>query len=83
VAHTTNGENTYANVTGAAPLMKGMKGGKAERPLLVYDLDRPDPGVFEQLAPWLQKAIKDCIKPGEPGDVPVNDGPGAPDLGGE
>jgi hypothetical protein len=83
VTHTTSGENTYANVSGAAPLMKGMKPVKAERPLLVYDLDAPDAGVFEMLAPWLQKAIKECVKPGEPGDVPVNDGEAAPDLGKE
>jgi hypothetical protein len=46
----------------------------------VYDLENPDQAVFEQLAPWLQKAIN---KPAEPGDVPVNEGEGAPDLGAE
>jgi hypothetical protein len=82
VAHTEPNAKgqVYANVVSASPLMKGQKAPKAERPLLVYDLENPDQAVFEQLAPWLQKAIN---KPAEPGDVPVNEGEGAPDLGAE
>lgn len=83
VVHATQGENTYANIQSASPLLKGMKADKAERPLLAYDTDNPDPAVLAQLAPWLRDAIAKRILPGEPGDVPVNDGPGAPDLGQE
>lgn len=85
VVENVQGENTYANIQSAAPLPKALAKTtpKAERPLLTYDTDAPDPAVLAQLAPWLRDQIAKRILPGEPGDVPVDDGPGAPDLGKE
>lgn len=73
----------YTNIQSAAPLPKGMKAEKAERPLLAYDTDSPDPAVLAQVAPWVRKAVAERHVPGEPGDVPRNEGPAAPDLGQE
>lgn len=73
----------YTNIQSASPLPKGMKAEKAERPLLCYDTENPDPAVLAQVAPWLRDMVAKRILPGEPGDVPRNDGPGAPDLGQE
>lgn len=83
VVETQKGDQTYANIQTLAPLPKGMPSPKAERPLLAYSPEDGENAVFQQLAPWLQKQIRERILPGEPGDVPRNDGDGAPDLGQE
>lgn len=85
VIETKKGDQDYSNIQSAAPLPKALAktAPKAERPLLSYDTSLPDPAVLAAIAPWLRDAIAKRILPGEPGDVPRNDGPGAPDLGQE
>lgn len=59
ITHKTNGEKTYANVSSVSPLMKGMTARPRINPLLLYDLAKPDAGVFAKMPEWLQKLVSE------------------------
>lgn len=61
IAETTKGDETYSNVAGASPLMKGMVAPQAENPLLYYAED--DRGAFDKLPKRIREKIESQLPP--------------------
>lgn len=64
ITHSSNGDRTYANVTGLMKLPKGVDCPDIVNESLLLDLD-PDkfnPVVFEQLGKGLQEAIRESLE---------------------
>lgn len=47
----------YANVSSVMPLPKGIKVGKPENPVVIYDMDESGDDVKQKLPEWVQKII--------------------------
>ena len=47
----------YANVSSVMPLPKGIKVGKPENPVVIYDMDESGDEVKQKLPEWVQKII--------------------------
>jgi hypothetical protein len=63
VTHVERGERTFANITGAAPIPKGMKSDyKRENQAMFFDLENPDEDQFLQLPEWLMEKINKRIE---------------------
>jgi hypothetical protein len=80
ITHTERDGKTYANVTAATPVPKGMQAAfQQANASLFYDLTAPDAAAFDALPGWLKEKIEKRIQhdPGlAPGDSkePVNAG---------
>lgn len=61
VSETVKGENTYSNVSGVSPLIKGMVAPKPENELLYYASD--DQRAFEKLPKWVREKIDGQLAP--------------------
>lgn len=61
VTETEKGGETYANVSGVSPLIKGMAAPKPENPVLYYGED--DKSQFDQLPKWVKEKIQGQLKP--------------------
>lgn len=58
VTHTERDGKTYANISTATPLPKGMQSKEAQHnPSLFYDLTAPDPHALAALPEWLREKI--------------------------
>lgn len=67
VTHTEKGGKTYANVTSAAPIPKGMPVDHAQHnPSLYFSLETPDDKVFDKLPKWIQEKIQNRIPESQP-----------------
>jgi hypothetical protein len=66
VTHDTNGNKTYANVTGVMGISKDQreraKAAKAENPLIAYSLDEHSSAAFEALPNWLREKIENRLE---------------------
>jgi len=68
VQHETgaNGK-TYANITGVMGISREQRqraqDAKSEVGVMIYELDDPDPGVFERLPPWLKEKLAERVPP--------------------
>lgn len=64
VAHkTTQKGSVWASVISVMALPRGADvPGKTENPLVAFDLDDPDPGIFEKLPEWVQERIKRQVR---------------------
>jgi hypothetical protein len=84
VTHTERSNRTYANVTTATPIPKGMKSDQPQHNAnLYYSLDEPDPKEFDKLPSWLQEKINGRIEEGEKLPLPaLDDIPFDDDYGG-
>lgn len=60
VTHSETNGNIYANVNGITPIPSALKNSKPDpvHEIMVFDLDNPDWGVFDNLHEKLQNAIK-------------------------
>lgn len=58
VEHNVYDDKTYANVTNVSGLPSGMEVEDTETPMLYFDLDDPDPAVYEQLPVLFKKRIE-------------------------
>lgn len=67
VSETVKGENTYANVSGVSPLVKGMATPKAENELLYYGVDNQK--QFDKLPKWVREKIDGQLEPRTEADV--------------
>jgi hypothetical protein len=66
VTHTEKGEKTYANISAATPIPKGMTADYPQHNASLYfDLEKPDAESFNRLPEWLQKKINERIE-GQP-----------------
>jgi hypothetical protein len=71
VTHNEKGEKTYANISAATPIPKGMTADYPQQnPSLFFDLENPDTETFNRLPEWLQKKITERIE----SDQPTNHG---------
>lgn len=62
VTHTEKGEKTYANISAATPIPKGMTADYPQHnPSLFFDLANPDADAFNRLPEWLQKKINERL----------------------
>lgn len=62
VTHTEKGEKTYANISAATPIPKGMTADyQQHNPSLFFDLNDPDDSAFQRLPEWLQKKINERL----------------------
>lgn len=67
VTHNERGGKTYANITSAAPIPRGMQVVvKQENPSLFFSLAEPDDKVFESLPKWLKEKIQGRIPESSP-----------------
>lgn len=67
VTHTEKGDRTYANVSNATPIPKGMAVDFAQHnPSLYFDLEHPDETAFHSLPEWLQKVVNERVEPIKP-----------------
>jgi hypothetical protein len=67
----------WANVERVTPVPKGLKVPPTKTPLLTFDLERPDPEVFQKLPALFRKRIEDRVKTekAEPEDSALEDVP--------
>lgn len=61
VKETDKGGETYANVAGVSPLMRGMETPKAENPLLYFGEDNS--AQFDELPKWIREKIENQMAP--------------------
>ncbi len=62
VTHTEKGTKTYANVSNATPIPKGMVADQPQHnPNLFFDLDDPDEKAYAALPEWLRKKIDERL----------------------
>ncbi len=65
VQHDTRGDKTYANVTGVMGISKDQRerarNAKSEVGVLVYELDNPDPDVYERLPNWIKEKLQQRV----------------------
>ena len=85
VTHTEKGEKTYANISNATPIPKGMVAEyQQHNPSLFFDLSKPDTETFNRLPEWLQKKVNERIEEhapahnGHPEAEYLNGGGGGP-----
>lgn len=57
-----NGE-TYSNVAGVSPLIKGMTAPAAENPLVMFDPDSATQADFDALPKWIKEKVANAIQP--------------------
>ena len=74
VEHDEKDEKTWANVEQVTGLPTGMDVADTETPLLYFDLDTPDAGIYEKLPALFKKRIEERVQqaavPGFDDDVP-------------
>lgn len=74
ITHNTEGNKTYANVTGVMGVSKDQKPrvatAKPENELLSFSLETPDDKKFAKLPNWIQERINDRLSPPEPKPAP-------------
>lgn len=59
VTHTEKGGKTYANISNATPIPKGMTADyEQHNPSVYFSLDSPDDRVFNTLPKWLKEKIE-------------------------
>ena len=63
VAHRKSNGRTYANVVKVTGLTEGMKVTPTKTPLLYFDLEAPDPKVYEQLPAFFKTLIEKRLQP--------------------
>lgn len=81
ITHTEKGQNTYANISNATPLPKGMKADYPQQnQLLNYSLETPDDDVFQKLPEWLRKKIDERIETKDSVEEPVGAEPFNDDI---
>lgn len=65
VQHDTRGDKTYANVTGVMGTSREQKerarNAKSEVGVLIYELDAPDPAVYERLPNWIKEKLEQRV----------------------
>lgn len=66
VTHDSVEDKTYANVTSATKIPKGLECPDAINPLVSYSVSSHDEEVFAKLPEFLQKKIKECHEFNEP-----------------
>jgi hypothetical protein len=69
------GGKTYANISNATPIPKGMQADFAQQnPSINFDITQPDNAAFERLPEWLQKVVHDRLgdRPDESSPPPTN-----------
>lgn len=76
VTHTEKGDKTYANLSSAAPLPKGMAAEYPQHnPSIAFDLSKADDQTFRLLPEWLQKVINERLEsPKSNGRAPAPSG---------
>ena len=63
VTHTEKGDKTYANLSSAAPLPKGMAADYPQHnKSIAFDLSKADDQTFRLLPEWLQKVINERLE---------------------
>jgi hypothetical protein len=74
VTHNEGAERTYANISGASPIPKGMASNyKRVNPALMFDLAAPDDDAFQAMPNWLQTLISKHMA-GEAKAAPAKNG---------
>lgn len=63
VSHTEKEDRTYANIAGVSAIPKGFSAPEQVNESLVYDLDEPNPAVFEKLPDWIKECLKKQVDP--------------------
>jgi hypothetical protein len=64
VTHTEKNGKTYANVTAAAPIPRGMTAEYAQHNVSLYfSLDTPDQKAFDKMPKWIREKIEARIVP--------------------
>lgn len=67
VTHNEKGDKTYANISAATPIPKGMSAEYAQHNAsLFFDLEHPDDAAYQRLPEWLQKKISERIEDDKP-----------------
>lgn len=71
VIHKTGGDNKVrAKVEAVGPPMKGVPPAVLEGQMILYDGGEEMSPVWDQLRPWMQKAIKAQVEPKKENDLP-------------
>lgn len=63
LVHRAAGTRTFANVQSVTAIPEGMEVPATETPLLLFDLDTPDPAVFAKLPALFKKLIEGRVRP--------------------
>lgn len=62
VTHTEKGDKTYANISNATPIPKGMQADyEQHNKSVMFDLSEPDQDAFDALPEWLQKTVDERL----------------------
>lgn len=65
VQHDTRGDKTYANVTGVMAISREQKErartAKSEIGVTIYELDNPDPAIYERLPNWIKEKLEQRV----------------------
>lgn len=63
VTETEKGGETYSNVSGVSPLIKGMTAPSAENPLVLFDPDSASQADYDALPKWIREKVANAIQP--------------------